>query len=405
MSPPGAIGSMIRISSLAASVQPSATLAAGAKARQMKAAGVKVFDFSLGEPDFNTPAHICKAADEAMAAGHTHYTPVNGIPELRSAICRWYKRFHDFDCTPDMVIVSNGAKHSIHNALAATLNPGDEVVIPAPYWVSYSDLVQMTGARTVIVPTMAAAGFKMTPAQLKSAITPQTRLLMINSPNNPTGTVYTPAELAALADVMLGTDAAILSDEIYEQLTYGEAKPTCLATLRPELRERTITISGASKSYAMTGWRMGWTVAPKPLVDATGNVQSQETSCPSSVSQYALLAALDGPQDCVAEMRTEFRARRDLVCDRLRKIPGITFPTPDGAFYVFFDVSVYFGKSIGGVTPSNSLDFCKACLETAHVNLVPGSAFGAEGFVRMSYANSRAELEGGLDALAKWLGA
>jgi aspartate aminotransferase len=396
---------MIRISALASSVQPSATLAAGAKARQMKAAGVKVYDFSLGEPDFPTPVHICRAADAAMAAGHTHYTPVNGIPELKAAICRWYKRFHNFDCTPDMVIVSNGAKHSIHNALAATLNSGDEVIIPAPYWVSYSDLVQMTGAKPVVLPTRMETGFKLTPAQLKAALTPRTRLLMINSPCNPTGTVYTRAELAALADVILATDAAILSDEIYEQLTYGDAKPTCVATLRAELRDRTITISGASKSYAMTGWRMGWTVAPKPLVDAMGNVQSQETSCPSSVSQYALLAALDGPQDCVAQMRQEFQGRRELVCERLRRIPGIKFAVPDGAFYLFFDVSAYFGKPLGGVTVNDSLAFCKACLETAHVNLVPGSAFGAEGFVRMSYATSREELEGGLTAFARWLGA
>jgi aspartate aminotransferase len=396
---------MIRISALASSVQPSATLAAGAKARQMKAAGVKVYDFSLGEPDFPTPVHICRAADAAMAAGHTHYTPVNGIPELKAAICRWYKRFHNFDCTPDMVIVSNGAKHSIHNALAATLNSGDEVIIPAPYWVSYSDLVQMTGAKPVVLPTRMETGFKLTPAQLKAALTPRTRLLMINSPCNPTGTVYTRAELTALADVILATDAAILSDEIYEQLTYGDAKPTCVATLRAELRDRTITISGASKSYAMTGWRMGWTVAPKPLVDAMGNVQSQETSCPSSVSQYALLAALDGPQDCVAQMRQEFQGRRELVCERLRRIPGIKFAVPDGAFYLFFDVSAYFGKPLGGVTVNDSLAFCKACLETAHVNLVPGSAFGAEGFVRMSYATSREELEGGLTAFARWLGA
>lgn len=405
LTPPGVFGSMIRISSLASSVQPSATLAAGAKARQMRAAGAKVFDFSLGEPDFPTPAHICQAADAAMAAGHTHYTPVAGIPELKAAICRWYKQFHNFDCTPDMVLVSNGAKHSIHNALSATLNPGDEVVIPAPYWVSYSDLVQMTGAKPVIVPTTPESGFKMGPAQLRAALTSRTRLLMINSPCNPTGTVYTRGELAALADVILGTEAAILSDEIYEQLTYGDARPTCVATLRPELRDRTITISGASKSYAMTGWRMGWTVAPKPLADAMGNIQSQQTSCPSSVSQYALLAALDGPQECVADMRREFRARRDLVCDRLRQLPGITFPTPEGAFYVFFDVSAHFGKPLGGVTVDDSLAFCKACLEAAHVNLVPGSAFGAEGYVRMSYANSRAELEGGLAALAKWLGA
>lgn len=394
---------MIRISSLASSVQPSATLAAGAKAKQMKAAGIKVFDFSLGEPDFPTPAHICKAAQDAMAAGHTHYTPVNGVPEVKNAICKWYKRYHNFDCTPDMVIVSNGAKHSIHNALAATLNPGDEVIIPAPYWVSYSDLVQMTGAKPVIVSTTAASGFKMSPEQLKAAISSRTRLLMINSPSNPTGSVYSRDELAALMDVMLTTEASILSDEIYEQLTYGDAKPTCVVTLRPELRDRTITISGASKSYAMTGWRMGWTVAPKPLIDAMGNIQSQETSCPSSVSQYALVAALDGPQECVAEMRAEFESRRNLVCSRLEKIPGITFPKPDGAFYVFFDISAYFGKTIGGAAITDSLSFCKACLETAHVNLVPGSAFGAEGFARMSYASSPVELEGGLAALAKWL--
>ena len=394
---------MIRISKLASSVQPSATLAAGAKARQLKASGTKVFDFSLGEPDFNTPPAICDAATRAMAAGHTHYTPVAGIPELKAAICRWYKKFHGFDCSPDMVIVSNGAKHSIHNTLAATLNPGDEVVIPAPYWVSYSDLVQMTGARAVVLPTRAEAGFKLAPAQLKAALTPRTRLLMINSPCNPTGTVYTRDELAALADVMLQSDTAILSDEIYEQLTYGDARPTCVATLRPELKERTITISGASKSYAMTGWRMGWAIAPKPVVDAMSNIQSQETSSPSSVSQHALLAALEGPQDCVAEMRREFQARRDLVCERLKRISGIRFERPDGAFYLFFDVSSYFGQVVGGVPIADSAAFCKSCLEMAHVNLVPGSAFGAEGFVRMSYATSRDELDGGLSALAKWL--
>ncbi len=369
----------------------------------MKAAGIKVYDFSLGEPDFNTPEHICKAATDAMKAGHTHYTPVNGIPELKNAICKWYKGFHGLDVKPDQVLVSNGAKHSIHNALSATLNPGDEVIIPTPYWVSYSDLVQMTGAKPVLVHTTAAAGFKMTPEQLKAAITPKTRLLMINSPSNPTGKVYTRSELEALADVMLQTEAAILSDEIYEQLTYGDAKPTCIATLRPKLAERTITISGASKSYAMTGWRMGWTIAPKPIIDAMGNIQSQQTSCPSSVSQYALLAALEGPQNCVAEMRKEFEARRNLVAAGLKKIPGITFPMPEGAFYIFMDVSHYFGKSPGGAPIANDVDFCKGALEIAHVNLVPGSAFGAPDFARMSYATSRTEIEGGLAALAKWL--
>jgi aspartate aminotransferase len=395
---------MIRISKLAASVQPSATLAAGAKARQLKAAGVTVFDFSLGEPDFPTPAHICTAATEAMAKGHTHYTPAAGTAELRACIARWYGRAHHFECGPENVIVSNGAKHSIHNALAATVGPGDEVVIPTPYWVSYSDLVQMTGAVPVLVPTTMAGGFKMTPAQLKAAITPRTRLLMLNSPCNPTGTVYTRAELEALVDVLLAnSDAAILSDEIYEQLTFGDAKPTCVVTLRPQLRDRTITISGASKSYAMTGWRMGWAVAPAGLVKAMDSIQSQETSCPSSVSQYALVAALEGPQDCVAEMRKEFAARRDLVCGMLKDTPGIKCPTPDGAFYAFFDVSAHFGRTIGGAKVADSLGFCKAALEGPHVNLVPGSAFGAEGFVRMSFATSRDVIEQGLTALKGWL--
>jgi aspartate aminotransferase len=395
---------MIRISQLAASVQPSATLAAGAKARQLKAAGVKVYDFSLGEPDFNTPKHICEAAEKAALAGQTHYTPTSGTPEVKAAIARWYGRFHGLECGPEHVIVSNGAKHSIHNALAATVGPGDEVVIPTPYWVSYSDLVSMTGATPVLLKTTLATGFKMTPRQLRDAVTPRTRLLMINSPCNPTGTVYTRAELAAIADVMLETGAAILSDEIYEQLTYGDAKPTCVATLRPELKDRTITISGASKSYAMTGWRMGWAVAPPAVVKAMDTIQSQETSCPSSVSQAALVAALEGPQDCVAEMRRGFAARKELVARLLGAIPGVKLPPADGAFYAFFDVSAYFGTTYGGKPVADSLGFCTALLEQAHVNLVPGSAFGAEGFVRMSFATSREVIEAGLARLEEWLG-
>lgn len=395
---------MIRISQLAASVQPSATLAAGAKARQLRAAGVKVYDFSLGEPDFNTPKHICEAAERAALAGQTHYTPTSGTPEVKAAIARWYGRFHGLERGPDNVIVSNGAKHSIHNALAATVGPGDEVIIPTPYWVSYSDLVSMTGATPVLVTTTVQSGFKMTPQQLKAALTPRARLLMINSPCNPTGTVYTRAELTALADVILETDAAILSDEIYEQLTYGDAKPTCVATLRPELKPRTITISGASKSYAMTGWRMGWAVAPAAVVKAMDTIQSQETSCPSSVSQAALVAALEGPQDCVAEMRRGFAERKQLVTRLLGAIPGVSLPPADGAFYAFFDVSAYFGKTFGGKPVTDSLGFCAALLEQAHVNLVPGSAFGAEGFVRMSFATSREVIEAGLARLKEWLG-
>ncbi len=394
---------MLSLSKLASSVQPSATLAAGAKARQLRAAGVQVFDFSLGEPDQTTPEHICKAAADAMRAGHTHYTPVAGIPELRQAIARWYERFHGYKFSPDQVVVSNGAKHSLHNTLVATCGVGDEVVIPTPYWVSYSDLVSMAGATPVLVHTTFESGFKLTPAQLRSALTPRTKLVMLNSPCNPTGTVYTRRELEQLADVILETPAGVLSDEIYEQLCYGDAKPTCFATLRPQLTERTITISGASKSYAMTGWRMGWAVAPPAVCKAMADIQSQETSCPSSVSQYAVIAALEGPQDCVAGMLREYTARRELVCSRLRAIPGLRINVPDGAFYAFFDVSSYFSKPIGGRTVRDSLTFCTACLEAAHVNLVPGAAFGCEGFVRMSYATSREQIIGGLDRLEAWL--
>lgn len=395
---------MIRTSKLAASVKPSATIAAGTKARQLKAAGIKVLDFSLGEPDFNTPAHICEAAEKAAESGQTHYTPTAGTAEVKAAICKWYKAFHGLDCTPEQVIVSNGAKHSIHNALAATVGPGDEVIIPTPYWVSYSDLVSMTGATPVLVNTTAESGFKMSPAQLKAALTPNSRVLMLNSPNNPTGTVYTRAELEALVDVLEKTEVAVLSDEIYEQLTYGDLTPTCVATLRPWLKDRTITISGASKSYAMTGWRMGWAVAPAAVVKAMDTIQSQETSCPSSVSQAALVAALSGPQECVAEMRKEFAARRELTLSLLSAIPGVKLPAPGGAFYAFFDVSSYFGKTFGGTKVTDSLSFCNALLEQAHVNLVPGVAFGAEGFVRMSFATNRATIEAGLAKLKEWLG-
>jgi aspartate aminotransferase len=394
---------MIRVSKLASSVQPSATLAAGAKAKALKASGITVYDFSLGEPDFDTPKHICDAAVEAMKKGQTHYTPASGTAEVKTAIAKWYAKMYGFECKAENIVVSNGAKHSIHNALAATVGPGDEVIIPAPYWVSYSDLVSMTGATPILISTTLENHFKMSPQQLKEAMTPRTRIVMLNSPSNPTGSVYTRAELEAIVDVVLKSDACILSDEIYEQLTYGDAQPTCVVTLRPELRDRTITISGASKSYAMTGWRMGWTIAPVNIIKAIDNIQSQETSCPSSISQAALIAALSGPQECVAEMRTEFAARREIVCQVMAKIPGIKFTPPPGAFYLFFDVSSYFGKSFNGKPVTDSMSFCTQLLEQAHVNFVPGVAFGSEGFVRMSFATSRAVIEAGLAKFADWL--
>lgn len=394
---------MISLSKLATSVQPSATLAAAAKAKKLAASGVHIYDFSVGEPDFPTPEHICAAATAAMKAGHTHYTPTAGIPELRKAIAAWYERCHDYKITPEQVLVSNGAKHSLHNTLEATVGPGDEVIIPTPYWVSYSELVEMTGARAVLVHTSAESGFKMSPQQLRAAVTPRSKLLMLNSPCNPTGVTYTREELARLADVVLDSPLSVLSDEIYEQLTYGDAKPTCFAMLRPGLAERTITVSGASKSYAMTGWRMGWAVGPAPVIAAMGNIQSQQTSCPSSVSQHALVAALNGPQDCVAAMRSEFEIRRDLACSLFDKIPGIRYPKPTGAFYVFFDVSHYFGQPLRGGPVRDSAGFCNAALEIAHVNLVPGSAFGCEGFARLSFAASDDQIRQGITRLAEWL--
>ena len=394
---------MIAISKMAAAVQPSATLAAGAKAKQLKAEGKTIYDFSLGEPDFPTPAHICQAAYQAMLQGHTHYTPASGIVELRAAIAKYYQKTHGLTVSADQVIVSNGAKHSLHTALASTVGPGDEVIIPAPYWVSYSDLVQMTGASYVLVPTTEASGFKMSPAQLRQAITPRSKLVMLNSPSNPTGSVYTRAELEALADVVLDSPLAVLSDEIYEHLVYGSAKATCFATLRPKLAERTLTISGVSKSYAMTGWRMGWTVGPLNVIKTMGSVQSQEAGSTCSISQYAALAALEGDQKCVEEMRREFEVRRNLVCERLAKLPGIRCPEPTGAFYAFFNVAEHFGRTLGGKKVTDSAGFCQAALESVHVNLVPGSAFGTEGFVRLSFATSTAQLNAGLDQLAKLL--
>jgi aspartate aminotransferase len=338
-----------------------------------------------------------------MKEGHTRYTPASGTPELRAAVARTYQKTYGIRYTPEQVLISDGAKHSLHNALAATVGPGDEVVIPTPYWVSYSDLVQMTGASYVLVPTRLEDGFKMTPRQLRAALTPRSRMLMLNSPSNPTGAVYTRRELEAIADVVLEAGLGVISDEIYERLVFGDAQATCFATLRPGLADRTITISGASKTYAMTGWRMGWALGPAPVIKAMGNVQSQQTGCPCSISQAAALAALEGDQECVERMRKEFEARRDLVCGRLKAKPGVRSFVPEGAFYAFFDVSSHFGRTLAGRKVTDSVSFCQAALEGAHVNIVPGAAFGAEGYVRLSYATSREQLQGGLDRLEQLL--
>ncbi len=384
-------------------ISPSATLAMAAEARRLKGQGVDVLDFALGEPDFDTPHNIQDAAIRAMRAGHTHYTPPAGIPELKQALADHYTKAIGLPTKADQVLVSNGAKHSIHNALMALCGPGDEVIIPAPYWVSYADLVKLTGADPILIETTEASGFKLTPDQFSEAVTPRTKLLMINSPSNPTGVVYQRRELAALAEAVLRTDVAVLSDEIYEQLLYEGAEATCFATLHPDLADRTITISGVSKSYAMTGWRIGWAVAPVAVAKFMADVQSQETSNPCSVSQYAAIEAIQGPQDSVRSMLEQFKERRNYVLDRIKELPGVTCVPPGGAFYAFMNISEHFGRTLGGRTIANSTDFCLAALADAHVATVMGSAFGAEGYARLSFATSLNTLERGFDALARFL--
>ena len=394
---------MPAISKIIQALEPSATLAMAAKAKELKAAGRKVFDLSVGEPDFTTPAHICDAAAAAMKAGHTHYTVASGIAELKAAIARTYERLHGLKYAPSQVVVSNGAKHSLHNVFTVLCNPGDEVIIPAPYWVSYAELVKLTGAKPVIVETHEWNNFKLTPEQLKAAITPRTTTLLLCSPSNPTGSMYTGDELGALADIVLKHDLTAISDEIYEHLVYGDHKFVSFATVRPGLQDRVVIVNGVSKAYAMTGWRIGWTLSPQNLAKAMADLQSQETSNPCSISQYAAVTALEGPQECVGQMLAEFVKRRDYVNQRIAGIAGLSCPEMAGAFYAFVNIKQHLGRKYGDRQINTCTEWCLALLEQQGVATVMGSAFGAPGYARLSFATDLKTLEAAFDGIEAFL--
>lgn len=390
----------MRLARRATKISPSPTLSIDARAKELAAAGEKIINFGVGEPDFDTPEHIKAAAIEAMARGMTRYTPVPGTLELRQAICAKLLRENGLSYSPGEIVVSCGAKHSLYNALQVLVDEGDEVIVPAPYWVSYIEQVKLAGAEPVVVTTRPENDFKLTPAELAAAITPRTRLLILNSPSNPTGSVYTIAELQALAAVVVEADIWVLSDEIYEKLTYDGAKHVSIASLGPEIKARTVVVNGVSKAYAMTGWRIGYAAAPAEVAKAMADLQSHSTSNPTSIAQAAAVAALNGPQEPVSAMVTAFAARREYILERLTALPGVRCRRPAGAFYVFPDVSAYFGRRFKGRVVESATDLAALLLEEAKVAVVPGAAFGDDRFLRFSYATSREKIATGMDRLA-----
>ncbi|MGV3577126.1 MAG: pyridoxal phosphate-dependent aminotransferase [Devosia sp.] len=376
-------------------VAPSATVAISQKARVMAQEGKDIIALSAGEPDFDTPLHVRDAAKQAMDEGKTRYTNVDGIPELKEAVARKFKRDNGLDVTAADCFVSSGGKQIIFNALMATLNPGDEVVIPVPYWVSYPEIVRLCGAEPVFAVADASTGFKLSPDVLEAAITPKTKWLLLNTPSNPTGAAYTAEELRGLADVLLRHEHVhILTDDIYEVLVYDGGTFSTIAQVEPKLQPRTLTMNGVSKSHAMTGWRIGYCTGPRPLLAAMTKLQGQSTSNPTSISQWAAVAALDGPQEFLGDWLKVFQERRDLVVKGLNANTGLDCLTPEGAFYVFPSCKRLLGKtSAGGKVLNTDEDFVMALLEETGVALVHGTAFGLPGHFRLSYAASNAELE------------
>lgn len=383
-----------KIARRAAALSPSLTLAIDSKAKSMKAAGEDVVGFGAGEPDFDTPQHIKDACSAALAAGFTKYTPSSGIPELREAIAEKFQRENGLTYKPSQVIVSSGGKHSCFNVILATCEEGDEVIIPSPYWLSYPEMVKLAGATSVILPTSDTTEFKVTPEQLRNAITPRTRLFILNSPSNPTGSVYSPAEVKALGDICLERGVLIMSDEIYEHLTYDGAVVKGVATFSPAHQANTVIVHGFAKAWSMTGWRLGFLAAPEPIARAIDALQSHSTSNPTSFAQKGGVAALKGPQDHLPGWLAEYSRRRSRAWEMLNAMPGISCVNSKGAFYLFPNISG---------TGLKSTDFCARLLEQEKVAAVPGIAFGADDYIRISYATSYANIEKGLTRMDRFV--
>ncbi len=396
-------GKKMKISQRAQAVPPSATIAVTTRAKQMKAEGIDVVSFAAGEPDFDTPDFVKDAAIKAMKAGQTGYTATPGTIELRKAIADKLKTENGLDYTPDQIVVNIGAKHSVYESMQAVLDPGDEVILPTPYWVTYPETIKLAGATAVIVETKKENSYKITVEELTAAITDKTAMLLLNSPSNPGGFTYTPDELKAIAKVLEGTNIMVLSDEIYERLVYTGTKFISFAALSEDAYNRTLTINGLSKAFAMTGWRLGYTAGPLAPIKAMGRLQSHMTQNPVTFAQSAAIAALTDKTGAVETMRVEFEKRGKYMAKRLNSISGVSCHQPTGAFYCFPDVSAHYNKTIGGAEITDSMSFAKALLEQASVAVVPGSPFGAPDNVRLSFATSMEQIEKGLDRLEKWL--
>jgi aspartate aminotransferase len=395
----------IRLSSRLDAVKPSITLAVTARAGELKAKGIDVISFGAGEPDFDTPEHIKQAARAALDRGVAKYTHVAGLIELRRAVAAEFGRVHGVDVGPDQILVSAGAKHSLYNLFMALLDPGDEVVIPAPYWVSYPDMVLLAGGVPVILPTEASRGFAPDPAALERLLTDRTRAIVINTPSNPTGASWDAGTLRAIGELCAARGVLIVSDDIYRSLVYGDARYTSIASLSPDIARQTILVDGVSKTYAMTGWRIGYAAGPVELIRAMGTIQGQSTSNPTHIAQVAALAALTGPQECVGEMRAAFDERRREMVARLRAMPGVSLHEPRGAFYCFPDLSAHVGRRAPSGAPlADDVALCNYLVEEGRVAVVPGSGFGAPGFVRLSYACSMNDIRNGLDRMGEALG-